>query len=250
MNRIWDSPYQTASYHAGLLAAGIDAELLETASGPVYFDGSGDVPTAWELSSTVSLSTDQLRGRAAFRLCSIPSLETPDAHSYYTRVVSAADSRFASRFMRNVRKARQALPQARLEIAETEEQIQKVLAAFDAHPDRRDAMSTAEFSHRILSLLESGSLTAYALVEGSNVLGSACVLRSPTQANLRYYTAERRGNAGHLLHYEVISQLFEHEAVDIVDLSGISPTTKDSKLKGIDEFKQQIGGTIVEFEQL
>ncbi len=53
------------------------------------------------------------------------------------------------------------------------------------------------------------------------------------------------GRANRYLHYEDIKFFKEHD-YDIYDLGGYAKDTQDSKLQGINDFKESFGGTIVE----
>ena len=212
-----------------------------------YFDCSSAIPTAWELSATTPVDLATLKGRAAYRLCA-SSEQRND--SYYTLALGALDHRFTNRFMRNVKKAKAAMPLASLELAETDRQLQQALAQFADHPDRRDNIALPDFTRRVKALGEAGAMLTYALLNDGEVIATTCALTSSTQANMRYYTAERTNQAGHLILYSVIEELFANRALDIVDLSGISPVSGDKKMNGIDEFKYQIGGSVLEFEKL
>jgi hypothetical protein len=247
MRTQWESPYQTPAYYEGLLQAGVPMEKLETPQGVIYFDCSSAIPTAWELSATTPVDLATLKGRAAYRLCA-SSEQRND--SYYTLALGALDPRFSNRFMRNVKKAKAAMPLASLELAETDRQLQQALAQFADHPDRRDNIAQPDFTRRVKALGEAGAMLTYALLNDGEVIATACALTSSTQANMRYYTAERINQAGHLNIYRVVEELFANRALDIVDLSGISPVSGDKKMNGIDEFKYQIGGSVLEFEKL
>lgn len=244
----WNSPYQTSVYAEGLEAAGVPVEVLNTPDGNIYFSDGPDAKTAWELDSRFCLDALDHTGRAIYRHRKTISV-SPDIDAYYTLALNLEDINVANRFMRNVRKARADMPNSRLEIAETEHQLTAIINSFGAYEERRDGIAMDEFTRRIKSLSEAGALLAYALIDGDVMKGAVCVLKSQTQANLRYYTSERGDGAGHLLHYSVIENLFANRGLDVVDLSGISPSSDDKKLKGIDEFKQQLGGTIIEFER-
>lgn len=247
MRTQWESPYQTPAYYEGLLQAGVPMERVSTPQGDIYFDCSSETPIAWELAATAPLDPATLKGRAAYRLC-VSSEQRGD--SYYTLAVGATDPRFSNRFMRNVKKAKAGMPHATLELAETDTQLHQALAHFTEFPERRDHIPIPDLYRRIKALGDAGAVLTYALRNEGVVIATACALKSATQANMRYYSAPRQDNAGHLLQYWVIDDLFTNKALDIVDLSGVSPLSDNETMNGIDEFKRQIGGTTLEFERL
>ena len=248
MTKLWDSPYQTIAYAEGLAAVNVPVERHLTPAGDVYFTDGPAGSTAWELDAGVPLDTLQLVDRVAYKMRATPS-ESLVADAYYTLALDPATTVVANRFMRNVRKARAAMPGARLEVAETGQQLTAVIDAFEAHEERRDGMARDEFGRRIRSLFYAGALLAYAMIDGDTVKGAACVLQSRTQTNLRYYTSDRATTVGHLLHLALIEDLLGDRGFAVVDLSGISPVSGDIKLRGIDEFKHQLGGTVTVFER-
>jgi len=245
----WNSPYQNSAYIEGLQAANIPVDIVKTPDGTIYFSDGPETPTAWELDIRFSPTTLHMAGRLAYQMCAAPS-EPLRAKSYYTLALTPEDTTIANRFMRNVKKANAVMPQAHLEIAETKSQLTTVIGAFEPHRERRDDIPMNDFAQRITALHKAGALLAYALMNGTDNLGVACVLTSQSQANLRYYTSERANYAGHLLHHYLIEDLFSVKGFDVVDLSGVSPSTTDRKLQGIDEFKKQLGGTVVEFKRV
>jgi hypothetical protein len=247
----WDSPYQTEAHYNGLKDAGILVDKLILPDSQIYFDGNESAPlTAWEVGPNVDIRADILGGRRVFQLADTTNGLTNE-DSYYTLALHRDADRFSSRFMRNVRKAQNTYPEHRLVIVETPLRIKTAIEAFNEHPNRRDDLETTEFSRRVSSLMGHGAMAVYALQSDEQLpIGVACVLKSSKQANLRYYSADRQGCAGHLLHYLLIEELFSKQSLDIVDLSGITPVTTDSKLSGIDEFKRQIGGETLEFRQV
>lgn len=246
----WESPYQTLAY-ANALAASDFTVSERTAPGgqAVYFYGDRPEQVAWEVGPHIEveglgISEDQYVYRPA------QLVDEPSPDDYYTRALSAAEVGFSNRFMRNVQRAHRAYPAVALESAVTRRQQSELVAAFDPYPERRDDISPDRFGNAVSSLIGAGAMEAYAMKSprSKELLGAMCVLRSDTQANLRYYTAQRAECAGHLLHYLTIDRLLGNGA-EIVDLSGISPHSDDPQLKGIDTFKGQIRSEVVRFQR-
>ena len=243
----WKSPYQSEAYWNALSHENLEFTSVPQADGSsVYFDHSVPVPTAWEVSSNHDLVLPDDES-VVYQLCD--SLPSGSSDSYYTLALSSTDARFDNRYIRQVKKARSLFANPILRLAETDAQIETALAQFDNCPERRDGIPMSSFKRRITALTNASLLLSYVLYDQDEPLGVSFVLKTDTQANLRYYSAVRDKNAGHLLHFLSIEDLFSQQGIEVVDLSGISPYSDDQKMRGIDEFKHQIGGACVEFRR-
>lgn len=247
MENTWRSPYQTQEYYNAMLVAGVPMRISKAADGRViYFDESGNYPIAWEVSADIGAIAVQ-PGAVIFKQRESSKLMRPD--SYYTLAISQSYEP-SKRFKRNVRKGEALAPHASLHIAETSSQIRATVDFFQEFPDRRDGLSMDNFRHRVIALGRAGVLVSYVLQDGRTTLAVAHTLKSDSIVNMRYYSASRCNNVGHMLHHRVIEEVFTSASTNIIDLSGVSPFSVDKKMQGIDEFKKQIGGELVEFEKI
>ena len=248
MRDAWNSPYQTREYFEAVKNIGVPMEEVAVNNQQkVYFDGSYNTMIAWEVSADVDTSNIQLDNRVIFQQSEDDHAQ--DAESYYTLVISPS-SEYSRRFKRSIHKSNIEIPNATLSIAETRQQIDLAVNFFQQNPERRDNLPMEDFRKYIVALGQVGILTSYVLQNSSEMLGVAHVLKSDDVVNLRYYSADRIGNAGHLLHHKVIEDIFTNTNIETIDLSGISPFSTDDKMIRIDEFKNQIGGKVIEFTKI
>ena len=239
---------QSSTFMDVMASAGYITSELALKDEVVYFYGDEQLQVARgvrhdaDLSEVVlpdNMQIHQLSADADFMLS--------DAFAA-TRVLVQDDDLFSSRLMRNVRKARQLMPNTRLEVAETRDQYTRALAQFALHNERREGMQLERFADIIMKLADAGMARVLVLrnVTQNTDVGTIAVFHNDTQANLRYTTAMRENCAGHLLHVEVIEYLFE-AGFSVVDLSDLEPRPCTKAEAGVNEFKQQFGGRNVQF---
>lgn len=244
----WSSPYQSQAYWDALSNEDVPYTTLTYEDGnKIFFDLSVDTPTAWEVAHDDEEEYRIPEGYAAYQLCD--PAENMHEDSYYTLALTKGDVRFNKRYLRQVKKAYININNPNIQLAETSSQLRAAVSMFDEHPEHRDNLPTEVFRRRITALGGAGVLLAYVLRENEQPLGVSFALRTDAQVNLRYYSAARHMGAGHLLHYMSIEDMFTNQNIEVVDLSGVSPHSSDEKMRGIDEFKNQIGGTLVEFRR-
>lgn len=224
------------------------AAVSQDNSEELFFDLQGDRPIAWEAVNPPNGNTSYLGPSTVYQL-SYPS-DGVDEDSYYTLALSANEAHFNKRYLRQVKKAQSGMVNPTIQLAEIPSQIRRAVDMFTPHPERRDHLPMSAFQRRIAALSDAGLLLAYVLCDGKDALGVSLALRTDTQVNLRFYSAQRQMGAGHLLHYLSIKDMFNSQGIDTIDLSGVSPHSIDPKLCGINEFKQQIGGDLIEFKRL
>lgn len=253
----WHSPYQDTRFNEAAGVAGFNTAVLKADGGqPIFFHGSERL-TAWEISPNLGCSfLDHSDNYQIYQLHSEidearPSPDDYNETDYYTLVLDQNDLRFTNRFMRNVNKASGSL--YGLVEAETNPQINTAIKSIEPYPERYGKIEIDRFASLIKALARTGILKCFVLKKPSSktLAGTSFVLLNEEQANLRYYSAARESNAGHLLHYKVINHLFEELSVHIVDQSGVSPPQEiDPVLRGITEFKRQVGGRVLRFSQI
>lgn len=245
----WKSPYQSREYWSTLAKVGVEYDAVTQSDGGVlFFDLTEQIPTAWESTRCYDTAPSISDISTVYQICK-PSTDMHE-DSYYTLALSSRDARFNKRYQRQVRRAFANLSNPTIKLAETPRQIDEAINLFAAYPDRRDNLPLDIFERRIKALVNAGLLLAYMLDNDNESLGASLVLRTDSQVNLRYYSATRDMSAGHLLHFLSIEDMFTERGIETIDLSGISPSSTDKKLRGIDEFKYQIGGTPVEFRRI
>ena len=252
----WNSIYQTPEYNEAIAQTGARIDVLTTQGGhKVYFNGT-ETLTAWEVDASVDMDTlDLPSDYAAMKLSEAGPYEAiawaeDNIDDYYTSALFKhyPDAYFSQRFMRNVLKAQKA--GVTLEVVETSSQIEKALDKFTPHEGRRDGLTVDAFRSTVKHLLDASVARAFVTTTpGSTELsGSSVVLLNDTQANMRYYTADRGLPYGHYLHHATIEHLFKETGLEIVDQSGISPPHEtDPTFRGVTEFKRQVGGTVLRF---
>lgn len=252
----WSSPYQDSRFHDGIRKAGLQTEVLITKNGdPIFFYGEDNQLVAWEVDCEFN-PNDIPDGHKIYKYIhengnTNSDNDTAQRDNYQTIALMNDQPRFGKRFKRNVIKAQNYNIPTSLKEVVSPDQINIALSQFISNPERRDNIEMEKFTNIVQNLAQTGILRCFVLNNETNdkIVGTAAVLINDTQANLRYYSADKNNNEGHILHYLLINHLFNALSMDIVDLSGYSSSNEtDKKLLGINEFKKQIGGSIINFQ--
>ena len=250
----WNSPYQTEKFSIGIKNAGFETAKAEDCDGnAIYYYGNNDNLIAWEVSSKIDLNTAKPPTNSKIYQFdgNITQYDIGNySEDYFTIALEDRANRFNKRFMRNVNSIKNNETLI-LEEASTFSDVDLALKKFIPYPERRDGIDIDRYSRIIHSLAEVGIMQCFILrdLTTNSIHGASMVLLSDSQANLRWYSADREKNYGHLLHYLVINRLFNECSKNIVDQSGISSSvTSNNKMAGIDSFKNQTGGSLIRFK--
>jgi hypothetical protein len=257
----WHSPYQTKAYFEACQFAGVECEQITEGKNQYFFYKQGDQYIAWELCEDPIISTPIPNGYGYFKLNDKQLYEDIEwVNGSYSTLISTMDTfrvtndgipkSFSPRFIRSLKKSFNAGLQHSL--AETDQQVLEALQLFQNYPDRIDGQSFDHFHSFVKSLLMMDAAeinVVYMELEETDVVGSAVVLKAPSQVNMRYYSALRiPSNPGHFLHHSVIAHYINKPEIQVVDQSGVSsPNETDPKLKDISEFKLQTSQDTVQF---
>lgn len=243
----WLSPYQDDRFLEAARSTGFNTEKIDLSDGSLrFFSYPGEQLTAWEVDDTVAI-TEPIPDK--YRVYQRTRNPTVESDTYSTIALSQNAPRFSQRFLRNTKKAELILSDEAFKELDISD-LALVTAEFQ-EPERRDNLDPATFNSFVHNLAEVGLLRCFILdtPQTDGFCAASLVIANDHQANLRFYTANREINGtGHLLQKKVINHLFK-DGLKIVDQSGYTPNTTDQKLQGINDFKQQIGGSIVTFKK-
>ena len=254
----WQSPYQEERFFKDSEKVGFDCHEITIDGLRHFFYKSGDEYVAWEVSNYKPKTSPELPvSHIIHCLSQVDTYDNIDWReiAYATVFMSGYEKgaeKYSRRFRRGLAKAQK--EHVRHSIAETDQQIAEVLEKFKGYPERRGFYDYDLFRDASIQYLSSGLASVHAVYINDPeycLLGGAVVLSSPTQVNLRFYTADRTNhNPGHFLIDSIIKHYFEDESIAVVDLSGINPPAEDLKLDGINEFKLQISKRVAGFSPI
>lgn len=240
----WDSIYQKPEYFETMQELGYEGKSIEIQGKPVYFYYKNNEYIAWETDGTFE-SCDLLNGQ-------IYTFTAPLQYrndSYITIAINCNNVQYSKRLMRAIKKFKKT--EAQYQYGFMDILDERVFDLFQGREFLYQGMRFEQFKKMVKTLFERKLLKVSYIFDCKQdcYRGAIFVLVSDTIANLRYYYCEKEHNIGHFLHVYTIETLLKEERIEWVDLSGFM-LGRDEDLKGIDEFKSQFGGKIIEFRKV
>ena len=169
--------------------------------------------------------------------------------SYFTIVIEQKNLQYSKRLLRALKVFDKKAFLYHYGLADALDE--RMFALFERRPFLYSGMDFPDFCRMIRRLHERNLLKVSYLFDKheERYKGVILMLAYDKTANFRYYFCEKENNLGHFLHAYTIETLLQETEIERVDLSGYN-LKQDEKSRGIDEFKYQFGGEVIQFERI
>lgn len=240
----WNSIYQSAGYCMAMEESGFPVRKRIILGRSVFFYYTAGRYVAWEtnLPFVPNLGPDEI----VYNLSNECGYQQD---SYFTIVIDRENVQYSKRLLRALKVFKKKASKYSYGFATALDE--RMFALFENRPFLYSGMNFADF-HRMICMLYERKLlkVSYLFDEQEQYYkGVIFMLVHGKIANFRYYYCEKENNLGHFLHMYTIESLLKETEIERIDLSGYS-LKKDKELLGIDEFKCQFGGEIIQFERM
>ena len=237
----WNSIYQNKKYYNTMKNLGFDVKLEYINNTEVFYYLNNGKYIAWETNLKTKITS--------YTMYNFLKVKKNNPDSYFTIVINKENLNFCKRFKRSLKKFYSS--KEKYKYGFMEEFKPEILELLVNREEIRDEIDPAKFKEMINVLFANGLLKISFIydLEESKYKGVICMLVSKNYVNFRYYYSLKENNIGHFLHYFTINKVLFEYGFEYVDLSGYT-NKKSEKFKGIDEFKEQFGGEIIEFEKI
>lgn len=240
----WNSVYQSAEYCMAMEASGFSVRKRTALGLPIFFYYTSGRYVAWEtnLPATPYIGPDEI----VYNFSDKHSLQ-PD--SYFTIVINRNNLKYSKRLLRALRVFEKKASQYSYGFAAALDE--QMFSLFEHRPFLYSDISFMDFRQMICRLYERKILKVSYLFDKKEQYykGVIFMLVYDKTVNFRYYFCEKENNLGHFLHVYTIETLLKEPDIEQIDLSGYS-LKKDKEWLGIDEFKSQFGGEVIQFERM
>lgn len=240
----WNSVYQSDEYYIAMKASGFSVRKRTALGRSIFFYYNSGRYVAWEtnLSSAPYIGSDEIIYNFSDKLSYQPD-------SYFTIVVNRDNLKYSKRLLRALKVFEKKASQYIYGFAVTLDE--RMFSLFEQRPFLYSDISFTDFHQMICRLYERKMLKVSCLFDKKEQCykGVIFMLIYDKTVNFRYYFCEKENNLGHFLHAYTIETLLKEPDIEQIDLSGYS-LKKNKELLGIDEFKSQFGGEVIQFERM